>query len=62
MTLFGSLFLEGVEESEIEAFENAITPDVGILLVGAFHIVVILVLFSVLVAMMTKSFESIEVS
>ena len=62
-TMFFALYALGENDDfAIEPFENQLTPDVGFLLFGMFHISNITILFSMLIAMMTKSFERILVS
>ena len=60
--MFFALYALGENDDfAIEPFENQLTADVGFLMFGMFHISNITILFSMLIAMMTKSFESILV-
>lgn len=43
----------------IEPFENQMTPNFGYIIFGMFHIANITILISMLIAMLTKSFDSI---
>ena len=43
-------------------YPNQLTPVIGFFLFGFFHIVCITVMFSMLIAMLTTSYEAIQVS
>ncbi len=48
-------------EPLIVPFPNTLTPNIGFLLFAAFHITNITVLISLLIAMLTTSYEAIQV-
>ena len=60
--MFFALYALGEsDEYNIEPFQNELTPIFGFFLFGFFHVSNITILFSMLIAMLTKSFESILV-
>lgn len=60
--MFFSLYTLGESDDVLlEPFENQLTPNFGYVLFGMFHISNITILISMLIAMMTKSFDSIMV-
>ncbi|CAF0714386.1 unnamed protein product [Brachionus calyciflorus] len=60
ITMFYSLYaLGGSDDVLIEPFENSMTPKFGYALFGMFHVSNITILMSMLIAMMTKSFQTI---
>jgi uncharacterized membrane protein len=62
-TLFFALYLIGSSHVvKIEPFENYITLVIGYVLYGLFHVATITILMSMLIAMMTKSYEAIDVN
>ena len=61
-TIFWSIFGLGESENiELKPFENDVTEFFGLILYGTFHIASIIVLLNMLIAMMTRSYESILV-
>lgn len=61
-TIFWSIFGLGQSENiELKPFENRVTEFFGLILYGTFHIASIIVLLNMLIAMMTRSYESILV-
>jgi hypothetical protein len=61
--MFWAIFLIGNGESvTIEPFENQLTTFFGYLLFGSFHVTNITILLNMLIAMMTRSFETIHVN
>ena len=61
-TMFFALYALGEnDEAVIDPFQNNLTPIVGYVLFGAFHITNITILISMLISMMTKSFQTILV-
>ena len=62
ITMFFALYTLGEQDDVlIEPFENQLTPNFGYVLFGMFHISNITILMSMLIAMMTKSFDTIIV-
>ena len=60
--MFFALYTLGEQDDVlIEPFENQLTPNFGYVLFGMFHISNITILMSMLIAMMTKSFDTIIV-
>ena len=63
ITMFFALYTLGEsDDAEIRPFINQLTPFFGYILFGMFHIANITILISMLIAMMTKSFDSILVN
>ncbi len=62
-TNFWALFgLSSGTEAKLSPFNNIVTESIGSFIFGAFHITAIVVLINMLIAMMTKSYETIRVS
>ncbi len=62
-TLFFTIYLIGEANSIlIEPFENSLTLGFGYLLYGMFQVGNVTILMSMLIAMMTKSYENIIVN
>lgn len=60
--MFFSLYALGKSDDVvIDPYKNKFTPNLGYILFGMYHISNITILLSMLIAMMTKSFESILV-
>ena len=60
--MFFALYALGESDDVlIEPYNNQVTPNFGYILFGMFHISNITILLSMLIAMMTSSFESILV-
>lgn len=60
-TVFWSLFgLAEKEGVQLEAYGNRFTVLVGYFIYGAFNIASVIVLLNMLIAMMSKSYETIE--
>lgn len=60
--MFFALYALGESDDVVIApFNNNLTPNFGYVLFGMFHITNITVLLSMLISMLTKSFESILV-
>jgi len=60
-TVFWSLFgLAEKEGVQLENYENRLTVYIGYLIYGAFNIASVIVLLNMLIAMMSKSYETIE--
>ena len=60
-TVFWSLF--GLSEKEgvkLDGYDNGFTEFIGYLIYGAFNIASVIVLLNMLIAMMSKSYETIE--
>lgn len=61
--MFFALYALGESDDVvIEPYNNNLTPNFGYVLFGMFHITNITILLSMLISMLTKSFESILVS
>jgi uncharacterized membrane protein len=62
VTMFFALYTLGeADDVVIEPFQNKLTPNFGYILFGIYHITNITILLSMLIAMMTQSFEKILV-
>jgi len=60
-TVFWSLFgLAEKEGVQLNSYNNRFTEIVGYLIYGAFNIASVIVLLNMLIAMMSKSYETIE--
>jgi hypothetical protein len=60
-TVFWSLFgLAEKEGVQLNSYNNPFTETVGYLIYGAFNIASVIVLLNMLIAMMSKSYETIE--
>ena len=61
--MFYALYTMGESDDVlVEPFHNSLTPNFGYILFGMFHISNITILISMLIAMLTKSFDSIMVN
>ena len=61
-TMFFALYTIGSgDDVKIDPFKNELTTYFGSILFGTYHITNISILFSMLIAMLTKSFDSILV-
>ena len=60
--MFFALYALGEDDDFLLVpFQNRLTPLIGFLLFGFFHIVSIIIMFSMLIAMLTVSYEAIQV-
>lgn len=60
--MFFALYTIGSgDDVQLESFNNNLTTTIGSILFGVFHVTNISILFSMLIAMLTKSFDSILV-
>jgi uncharacterized membrane protein len=61
--MFFALYALGASDDvEISPYSNHLTPGAGYIIFGMFHITNITILISMLIAMLTKSFEDILVT
>ena len=61
MTAFFALYALGSSDDPLlESYQNQFTPTLGFILFALFHITNITVLFSMLIAMLTTSYEAIQ--
>lgn len=59
--MFFAIYALGADDDVlIEPFQNTLTPNIGFILFASFHVTNITVLMSMLIAMLTTSYEAIQ--
>ncbi len=59
--MFFAIYALGADDDMlIEPFQNTLTPNIGFILFASFHVTNITVLMSMLIAMLTTSYEAIQ--